>query len=374
MPPKKKTTKRLASTAAQTSKRPQRKVHAPKRLVVEDDGSNHPSPVVAQQHDDPTSSVIGTRPTANQDPGGSHIRNVVQQEISSLQQSLASSIQSLVSSAVSQAMANFIPASSAPLQSVPQQVVGPAVTSIMPGNNLAPPIISSTVTVATTSNNPAVLKSASHDALQARVPQKLKDKIWANEYIDLSVLLDPDAEPEYQLSFTPSTQGTAGVDMVPKNKKTIYNMAQWDQAFTTYVAVYTEKHPELISQLLQYAQQVKQMCHSGGAWKAYDETFRKHRAARLIPWSSTLMDKWLECSNRSTMNSGRNNAPRPRQNFRQQRQGGNQSFRKYFYRKGICFRYNDGETCHTPCKYKHVCANCDGPHPVFECRAPPPPN
>ena len=57
------------------------------------------------------------------------------------------------------------------------------------------------------------------NALDRLVPQKIKDKIWAREYVELSTLLqDEDQEIELQIS---SHSAKPTFTLVPKNKKEV---------------------------------------------------------------------------------------------------------------------------------------------------------
>ena len=70
------------------------------------------------------------------------------------------------------------------------------------------------------------------------VSDKLKNKIWANEFIDMSSLIDQGQEDEvFQLSMTTGEGGT--VSFTPKRKANkMMNMGKWLSAFQVYMAIY----------------------------------------------------------------------------------------------------------------------------------------
>ena len=180
--------------------------------MVEPDSSQPPTASSCQPRGRPASS---TAPHTDVEP---NIRNVVQQEMQAFSTNLAASIKAVVDSAVTNALTNLAPMPDPAQPPTPAPFVGPAVNSILPvaGTSTAIPNVANTSSYTHNSTQPSVLMSASHNALQARIPQKLKDKIWSHEFIDLSVLLDPDTEPEYQLAVTQTLQGNGVLDMVPR--------------------------------------------------------------------------------------------------------------------------------------------------------------
>jgi hypothetical protein len=355
MPPKQKKAKRLATK--DKTPRPQRKTKAPTRLVeeaIQESTSGSPMEVLPQDGQGPvmTDPVIETTPT--EEPSTTDlIQSVVKEQMKTLEETLAASMNGMVETAVAKVVANFGPTMAHNVEAQGQGVVETAGSS--------------------GASAPTVLMSTSHDALQTAIPARIKDKIWADEYIDLATLLDPDCVPEYQLAMSRNTQGEEVIGVVPKNPKVINTIVQWDQAFSTFIAIYTERFYKETSNLLQYTQQVKQMYRNGGAWRSYDETFRRHRAARMIPWNSTLMDKWLECSNHTAPSQPNRSVNVPNHNMRQQHNAGSQSFpapRRRYYKAGLCFPFNNGETCRQNCKFQHSCDNCGGNHPFVDCRVP----
>ena len=89
--------------------------------------------------------------------------------------------------------------------------------------------------------------------LGAHLPIKTKQKIWANKFIDLKILVPSFTESDIsvrldehslQLSNAPATQST-----LP--------LSQWTQAFYIFMAIFIEKFPEEAPHLLKYAYTIR---------------------------------------------------------------------------------------------------------------------
>ena len=74
------------------------------------------------------------------------------------------------------------------------------------------------------------------------VTEKIKAKVWANEYVDFGLLLSVAPSPDrYPISINTSTPSLgAQLTLEPsKPPKKITNINQWIFAFNTFVAIYT---------------------------------------------------------------------------------------------------------------------------------------
>lgn len=87
----------------------------------------------------------------------------------------------------------------------------------------------------TQSKNPFLSASV---PLAQRVPEKVRKKIWAKEYVDLSTLINvQDSDSHYILKFQNTDRNTS-VSMVPNvRRQPIRNIEQWTSAFNTFVAI-----------------------------------------------------------------------------------------------------------------------------------------
>ena len=77
------------------------------------------------------------------------------------------------------------------------------------------------------------------------VPEKVKNQIWANEFIDFSLSLKSNIsntdDDQYTIKFETKKGGQPSVVLTPNVKRnTLHSIDQWTSAFQTYVAIYTE--------------------------------------------------------------------------------------------------------------------------------------
>ena len=81
--------------------------------------------------------------------------------------------------------------------------------------------------------------------MDVRVSEKIKTKIWANEYIDFgSLLVNPLFENKYQVTFQNPQGGLTPslcLESVAKPKR-INSIEVWDKAFKIFVGVFTRKN------------------------------------------------------------------------------------------------------------------------------------
>ena len=92
------------------------------------------------------------------------------------------------------------------------------------------------------SSLPSSLFTSSALPVDARVSEKLKSKIWANEYIDFgSLLVNPLFENKYHVTFQNPQRGltpSLSLESVVKPKR-INSIEVWDKAFRIFVGVFT---------------------------------------------------------------------------------------------------------------------------------------
>ena len=96
--------------------------------------------------------------------------------------------------------------------------------------------------------------------LHTRVPQKKKEKIWANEYIDLSTLQEEDVE---DISFNIRT---GAVSSTTPSKHKFMTIEQWTDAFNVYASVRQVKYPEEAEGLSAYMGLVRRISDEKGSW------------------------------------------------------------------------------------------------------------
>ena len=96
--------------------------------------------------------------------------------------------------------------------------------------------------------------------IDARVPAKLKAKIWAHEYIEFGLLLNNSpSDQRYQLTWASGNNSAAdnlpSVCLKPTNNaRPIVNIDTWLTAFQIFVGVYTAKYLTEAPGLMKYVE------------------------------------------------------------------------------------------------------------------------
>ena len=203
--------------------------------------------------------------------------------------------------------------------------------------------------------------------IDIKVSEKIKNQIWANQYVNLSVLLDPKADISdgYKL-----ITGEGDQLCVTQNKviKRLNGLSQWCDAFLIYMTVYSRKYPASVPSLTTYMHNIKMLHHKGGDFLYYDEEFRFMRQRNPnIGWyiDSNL---WLECRDvRGSAGKQNNRRSGNNYSFRAQSTNNNKTTHPF----GYCYKYHTQGRCanYAKCNYKHTCytQNCNGKHPIFQC-------
>ena len=200
--------------------------------------------------------------------------------------------------------------------------------------------------------------------LESRVSDRIKAKIWANEYVDFRSLLtvSPD-ESKYRLSVTNDHDHPSLCLEHVKPKRRSLSIDQWVTAFNVFVAVYTIKVPNAISSLMKYCEVVRDIAAKSGNWRYYDEQFRFLRQSKpeKYPWDNVAWELWHQAMHSSLTTSRQNS----NYDFRARRpnQRPFQSFPK-----GVCWRFHSGQFCRG-CNFKHSCFKCGAVHPASQCSA-----
>ena len=198
-----------------------------------------------------------------------------------------------------------------------------------------------------------------------KVSDKIKNQIWANQFVDLSVLVDPKSDLSQGLKLVSGDGDT--LCLTPnKISKKINGIGPWCDAFLVYLTVYTRKYPSSTPDLTTYLHNIKLLANRGGDYQYYDEEFRYMRQKNpSIGWKIDA-NLWLECRDLRG-NSGRYNPKgRTQSNFRAQSNSG-----RFQHPYGYCYKYHTSGKCPNPnsCNYKHTCYvnNCGARHPASQC-------
>ena len=151
--------------------------------------------------------------------------------------------------------------------------------------------------LSTTGSTPGILFKSSSLPLDARVSDKLKLKIWNNEYIELSSLLSSSVSEEcFKISVSTSNQDAPSLFLEPSVKtKKINSFEIWLQAFHIFVGIYTSKYPSEAPALMKYDDIVRDLAARGHNWVFYDENFGflKQNHKQLLQWGEIHWKLWL---------------------------------------------------------------------------------
>ena len=228
----------------------------------------------------------------------------------------------------------------------------PSVDTFFPGT-AAPPLSEDTQTLFSSCTSTAL-------PLDAQIPDVLRAKIMAGDYIDLSLLLKPSLiQPqEFALSIDRGASQPTVCVFPARPKDVVLSIDQWGRAFQLYMSVYLLQPANLpcAVKMLKYMEVVRGLADAGGDWRSYDAAFRTLRGRCGWAWDSISWELWLKASQSQ---AGRRLAAGPP--F--QGQG-----RARPPASSPCFAFNRGELCRSDtCRYTHKCRFCGGAHPVVRC-------
>lgn len=131
-----------------------------------------------------------------------------------------------------------------------------------------------------TDENPDELFSSVTFDLDSRVSDRLKAKIWANEYIDFGSPHNTPEETKYRLSVEQDNDNPSLCFEHVKPKRKNLTIDQWLTAFNVFVDVYTAMAPNFISFLMKKCEVVRDIAAKQGNWRYYDEQFRFLRQSK----------------------------------------------------------------------------------------------
>ena len=194
--------------------------------------------------------------------------------------------------------------------------------------------------------------------VDARVPLKLKTKIWQNEFIDFGLLLaNQFSEDKYQLTINPGDGSAPSLALEPVTKpKKIVSFDSWVQAFHVFAGVYISRFPSDGPGLMKYGSTIQDLAARGLNWRFYDENFRflRQTPATSLPWGTIHWELWLRSQSPVS-------AKKPQTPVNTGKLGHNLRVPK-----GFCFSYHRGGDC-MGCSFKHDCFKCEGSHRALTC-------
>ena len=148
--------------------------------------------------------------------------------------------------------------------------------------------------LSTDENPEEVFLSVTFD-LESRVSDRLKAKIWGNEYIDFGSLLTvAPEETKYCLSVVQDNDSPSLWYENIKPKRKNVTIHQWLTAFNVFVAVYTAKAPNSISSLMKYCELVRDIAAKQGHWRYHDKQlcFPRQSKPKHYPWNNVAWELW----------------------------------------------------------------------------------
>ena len=231
------------------------------------------------------------------------------------------------------------------------------------------------------SRNTPDIDECLYDAVGSNIPQKLKEKIWKQEFIDLCLLIKSPRE----LANFPNQDGelvVRGGRMKVESgpSRPLSNIHIWTSAFIVYMSVMLEKgehnrHVSLAQELLKYMRDIRFAASKSLGWVSYDEQFRLRKARKpQSSWGVINQDLWAFYISTNMRDFG---GQSPTNNFTMQGMAippEPTSFRRASGKINTpstrtCNAYNTkGKRCNfNPCRFRHVCSGCFGQHPVYFC-------
>ena len=205
---------------------------------------------------------------------------------------------------------------------------------------------------------PDNLFSSSALPIDVRVPDKLRAKIWAQEYVDFGQLVtNPISDQGYRLAVKNDGQNpTVSLEPISRNRK-ITTIESWVKSFHIFVGVYTKRFPTEAPALMKYGEIVQDLAGRGFNWKFYDENFRYLRQSQhaSLPWGAIHWELWLRAQSSPSASKGSQSVT------------GRMNPNGFRVPPGYCFRYHRGLQC-VKCAYKHTCFKCSaGEHRAIHC-------
>lgn len=194
---------------------------------------------------------------------------------------------------------------------------------------------------------PTQLFSSPSLPIDARVSEKLRAKIWNNEYFEFNTFLsNPVMVNRYQVTISNSDKDkipSLCLEPLEKAKKHL-SIETWLSCFRIFLGVYTSRHPHEAPTLMKYGEVVQDLAARSGNWKFYDENFRFLRQAKpaSFPWGLIHWELWM----------------RAQHSFRKPTfpiSQGHSKPQNESTPKGYCFKFSKGVDCDSGCTFKHLC-------------------
>ena len=210
---------------------------------------------------------------------------------------------------------------------------------------------------------PPEMQSFSAVPLGSLVDDRVKAKVWANQFVELELLVGESAPQTMYLLDSATDRPVVQIRDQPTKK--IANIEQWTDAFLIYIAIYTERHPADTPDILKYLQLIRTMSHDSrpSLFLTYDRNFRKLRAHNGMPWFKLHQELFSLAARQATVVQTQA-FPVRRQPFPKK-----QPFLAGCP-PGYCYSFASQGRCKNPrCPYIRSCPTCSGSHTAAQCTA-----
>ena len=156
--------------------------------------------------------------------------------------------------------------------------------------------------------------------LGSTLDPKVKCKIWEGGYVELASLV----ASESNMTVAVNNEGDqSSISLTPVRARPPGNVMKWLRSFSTYAAVYLDRHPGEAPGILTCMVSILDMQrrHASFAWRLYDERSRRTRAlAPSMPWHITNWDVAMEAIHKAS--SSPSSVEQQRSPFRDNRRTG----------------------------------------------------
>ena len=178
----------------------------------------------------------------------------------------------------------------------------------------------------------------SGERISFNIDLALKQEIWTRKYVNFGRLVPKRGKKKEKKGK--SVNVTTQDDL---------SLEDWLSGFLVYMDIYLEKYPGDTHGMISYMAYCRELGASNlFAMNRYDQSFRRKRALKPLPWGEVNIQSFAKAMN-------------PSPNMRPMEE--NQKSKP-------CWRYNSGDCRSTPasCRYGHFCQLCGHTHPKFACR------
>lgn len=186
---------------------------------------------------------------------------------------------------------------------------------------------------------------------------KLKNRIWANEFVSMKDLLkksDDSANIAIEIDKV-SENGTAFkvIQKTQTNSNKELPLNAWVKAFNRFTAIRSIQFPDSSIGMNQHMETVISIAEQNGDWNFYDVEFRHMISKGEARWGSTNLELYLNALMMKNVSKNTNAS-----NFQ--------------IPKGACVKFHTTGVCARDkhCQYQHKCTGCLNNHPRFRCTNP----